>query len=123
MDFEEFLVALNEVNLITEIRKHFLGDEPIIQSIHDKALNLYKRYLVLGGMPTIINNYIENECNISHVNFELQDYIIATYLADMNKYTENTEGIKNAKIYNSIPKQLARENNVFKYSIGELPIV
>lgn len=47
----------------------------------------------------------------------MQDYIIATYLADMNKYTENTEGIKNSKIYNSIPKELARENNTFKYSI------
>jgi len=79
----------------------------MLNPIHDKALDLYKKYLILGGMPTIINNFIDNEYKISNVNFELQDYIIATYLADMNKYTENTEGIKNSKIYNSIPKELA----------------
>ena len=38
------------------------------------------------------------------VNFELQEQIITSYLADMNKYTENSEGIKNSQIYNSIPK-------------------
>lgn len=38
-------------------------------------------------------------------------------MADMNKYTENTEGIKNNKIYQSIPRELARENNSFKFSL------
>ena len=68
-------------------------------------------------MPAMINNFIENECNISHVDFSLQEQIITSYLADMNKYTENSEGIKNSQIYNSIPKELARTNNAFKYSI------
>ena len=63
------------------------------------------------------HNFILNNCNISHVNFELQELIITSYLADMNKYTENSEGIKNSQIYNSIPKELARVNNTFKYSI------
>ncbi|MBQ9318709.1 MAG: DUF4143 domain-containing protein [Bacilli bacterium] len=65
----------------------------------------------------MINNFIENECNISHVNFELQDQIITSYLADMNKYTVASEGIKNNQIYNAIPQELARVNNNFKYSI------
>ena len=38
----------------------------------------------------MIKNFIENDFNISHVNFELQDEIITSYLADMNKYTENS---------------------------------
>lgn len=85
--------------------------------MYEKAIDLYKKYFVLGGMPAMINNFIDNNYNISHVNFELQDIIITSYLADMNKYTENSESIKNSQIYNSIPKELARENNTFKYSI------
>ncbi len=117
MDFEEFLIALGEFNLINEIRKHYESNEQLMESIHEKALDLYKKYLVLGGMPMMINNFIINNFNISHVNFEIQDQIITSYLADMNKYTENTEGIKNSQIYTSIPKELARVNNTFKYSI------
>ena len=117
LDFEEYLMAIGEQKLIDEIKKHYENNEPVLNPIHEKALDLYKKYLILGGMPTIVNNFIDSEYKIYNVNFELQDYIIATYLADMNKYTENTEGIKNSKIYNSIPKELARENNTFKYSI------
>lgn len=117
MDFEEYLIALGELPLIEEIKKHYESNESLINPIHEKALDLYKKYLVLGGMPTMINNFISNDCNIAHVNFELQEQIITSYLADMNKYTEKNEGIKNSQIYNAIPKELARENNTFKYSI------
>lgn len=117
MDFEEYLIALGENKLINEIKTHCESNEALMNSIHEKAMDLYKKYLVLGGMPVMINNFIHNECNISHVNFELQEQIITSYLADMNKYTENSEGIKNNQIYNSIPKELARVNNTFKYSM------
>ena len=117
MDFEEYLMALGEEKLINEIKIHYESNEVLMNPIHEKALDLYKKYLVLGGMPAMINNFIDNECNISHVDFNLQEQIITSYLADMNKYTENSEGIKNNQIYNSIPKELARVNNTFKYSI------
>lgn len=117
MDFQEYLLALGEDKLIQEIKKHYETNEPLMKPIHELALDLYKKYLVLGGMPTLVNNFIANDFNIAHVNFELQEQIITAYLADMNKYTENTEGVKNNQIYNSIPKELARENNTFKYSI------
>ena len=117
MDFEEYLIAINEAKLIDEIKKHFETNEKIMSPIHEKALDLYKKYLVLGGMPALINNFIINDYNIAHVNFDLQEQIITSYLADMNKYTENSEGIKNSQIYNAIPKELARVNNTFKYSI------
>lgn len=117
MDFEEYLLALNEDRLVNEIKSSYLSNSPLMNPIHEKALSFYKNYLVLGGMPALINNYILNDFNIAHVNFELQEQIITSYLADMNKYTENSEGIKNNQIYNAIPKELARENNTFKYSI------
>ncbi len=119
LDFEEFLMAIGENKLITEIKRHFESNEPILNSIHEKALDLYKKYLILGGMPEIINDFISKECKISSVNLDIQNQIITSYLADMSKYTENTESIKNIKIYNAIPKELARENNVFQYSIVE----
>ena len=117
MDFEEYLIALGEEKLINEIKMHYESNEALINPIHEKALDLYKKYLVLGGMPAMINNFIDNECNISHVDFSLQEQIITSYLADMTQYTENSESIKNNQIYNSIPKELARVNNTFKYSI------
>ena len=117
MDFEEYLIALGEDKLINEIKEHYETNEALIKPIHEKAIMLYKNYLVLGGMPAVINNFIDSGCNLAYVNFEIQEQIITSYLADMNKYTENSEGIKNNQIYNSIPKELARVNNTFKYSI------
>ena len=117
MSFLEYLIALGETKLIEEIKIHYNSNEPLMNPIHEKALDLYKKYLVLGGMPALIKDFISNECNIAHVNFDLQEQIITSYLADMNKYTENSESIKNSQIYSAIPKELARENNVFKYSI------
>ena len=117
MDFEEFLIALDELELINMIKKHHLSMEAMPSIIHEKACELYKKYLIIGGMPEVIKNFIDNGKNLSELNLELQEQIITSYLADMNKYTNNTESIKNAKIYNAIPKELARENNTFKYSI------
>ena len=117
MDFEEFLIAIKEEKLIEEIKKHYDSNEALLEPIHEKAIDLYKKYLVLGGMPAVINDFISKECKIASVNFDIQEQIINAYLADMNKYTENTESIKNNKIYSAIPSELARENNTFKYSI------
>lgn len=117
MNFEEFLLSLNEDKLIDEIKTHYITNESLVEPIHEKAMDLYKKYLVLGGMPQVINDFLNNEKNITHVNFGLQEQIITSYLADMNKYTENSEGVKNSQIYNSIPKELARVNNTFKFSL------
>lgn len=117
MDFEEFLIALDELELIKIIKEHYISMEAMPTVIHEKACDLYRKYLIIGGMPEVVKNYINNNKSLSELNLELQEQIITSYLADMNKYTNNTESVKNAKIYNAIPKELARENNTFKYSI------
>lgn len=117
MDFEEFLLAINEEKLIKDIKNHFETNESLLTPVHEYALDLYKKYLILGGMPEIIENFINNDYKLSSTNLEIQNRIITSYLADMNKYTENSESIKNSKIYNAIPRELARENNYFKFSI------
>lgn len=117
MDFEEYLIALGENKLVAEIKSHYESNEKLITPIHEKAMDLYDKYLVIGGMPAMINSFTSNDCNISRVDFDLQEQMITSYLADMNKYTENSEGVKNSQIYYAIPRELARENNTFKYSI------
>ena len=119
MDFEEFLIAIDEQNLNNAIRESYKKMEPMLETIHEKALNLYNEYMCIGGMPSNILEYIKSGKDISKYKDDLSNIIITSYLADMSKYTENTEAIKNNKIYNSIPEQLGKENKKFKYSVVE----
>lgn len=117
MDFEEYLIAQGEEKLIKEIRNHYQKMEKINESIHEKAIDLYKRYLVLGGMPSLIKDYIDQNLKITQVDYTKQENIITSYLAWISIHTENSESIKNNAIYNTIPKELARENKTFKFSL------
>lgn len=117
MDFEEFLTALGEKKLLNTIKECYEKMEPMLESVHEKALELYTKYMCIGGMPSNIVEYLKNEKNINKYSDDLANIIITAYMADMAKYTENTEAIKNTKIYNSIPSQLGKENKKFKYSL------
>lgn len=119
MDFEEFLLAVSEEKLLSSIKKSYKEMTPMLGPIHEKALKLYNEYLCVGGMPVAILNYIENEKKIFKFNDDVLNMIIISYLADMSKYTDNTESLRNNRIYNSIPMQLGKENKKFKYSLVE----
>ena len=119
MNFEEFLKAIGEDKLNNTIKESYTKMEPLVEPLHKKALNLYYEYMCIGGMPIAIKEYIENGKNIVKYDDEIEDIILTSYLADMAKYTENTESIRNNKIYNSIPSQLGKENKKFKYSLVE----
>ena len=119
MDFEEFLLSIGEEKLLNLIKESYYELKPMLDVTHKKALDLYNEYLCIGGMPAAILNYIENNKNIFQFNEEILQMIITSYLADMSKYTENIESIRNNKIYNSMPAQLGKENKKFKYSLVE----
>ncbi len=119
MDFEEFLMAINEEKLLEMIEQSYNTMEPMINNLHEKALKLYYDYICIGGMPVAVLDYIKKEKNILKFNDEIIEMIITSYMADMAKYTVNVESIRNAKIYNSIPAQLGKENKKFKYSLVE----
>lgn len=119
MNFSEFLKAIEEERILSLIEESYANFVPMLEVTHKRALQLYYDYICIGGMPATIIQYIENEKNISNTNDDLHRIIITSYLADMAKYTQNTESIKNAKIYNSIPRQLGKENKKFKYSLVE----
>ena len=119
MDFEEFLKAIGEEKLIKIIEESYKNMMPMVEPLHEKVLKLYYDYICIGGMPAAIINYIENDKNIIKFDDEINQMIITSYIADMAKYTENIESIRNSKIYNSIPAQLGKENKKFKYSLVE----
>ena len=119
MDFEEFLLAIRENKLLDLIKESYNEMKPMLDVTHEKALKLYNEYICLGGMPAAILNYIEHDKNILKFEDDVLNMIITSYLADMSKYTENIEAIRNNKIYNSMPAQLGKENKKFKYSLVE----
>lgn len=119
MDFEEFLLAIGENKLLELIKESYKEMKPMLDITHEKALKLYNEYICLGGMPAAILNYIEHDKNILKFEDDVLNMIITSYLADMSKYTENIEAIRNNKIYNSMPAQLGKENKKFKYSLVE----
>lgn len=119
MDFEEFLIAIGEKKLLDLIKESYNSMKPMLEPNHNKALSLYNEFLCIGGMPVAILNYIEHDKNIFKFEDDILKMIITSYLADMSKYTENMESLRNNKIYNSIPAQLGKENKKFKYSLVE----
>jgi predicted AAA+ superfamily ATPase len=113
LDFEEFLWALGRKNGAELIRECFEADRKF--TAHADFLDLYKLYLLVGGMPRVISEYIENNDynRISVTQRNIND----AYIADMVKYAQPTETNKILAAFNSIPAQLAKENHKFQYKI------
>ena len=113
MSFLEYLMALNENLLIEELFK-ITDFEALPEIIHEKALELFKMYLFLGGMPEVVQNYIDTK-NIVAAR-KIQNDILQSYQNDFSKYSAPNQAIKIAELWRSVPYQLAKENNKFKYS-------
>lgn len=113
LDFEEFLLALGEEKIIPLIKECFEENREF--SLHNKALDLYKNYLVIGGMPAVVRDYISQK----DYDFALsnQKNIIDSYIADMAKYSTPKETTKIMAAFNSLPAQLAKENKKFQYKV------
>ena len=118
LDFEEFLWAIgtNE-NAIAYLKEHFDKKQKVEDGINDEMFKKLKEYMVVGGMPNVVNSFIQTN-NFSEVQKE-QDKILLDYYDDISKYAESIEKPKIRKCYTSIPKQLAKENKKFQYSVVE----
>lgn len=117
MDFEEFLMANENLMLIDEIYNSYNKMIPIDNVLHNKLIELYKMYLCVGGMPEAVKDIINKKRNILEFNKNIASDIIVSYLNDMNKYVvSNAESIKIEAIYKSIPTQLSNPSNKFQYS-------
>lgn len=118
MDFEEFLWAIGEEKLSKEIQNCYNEKKQLLDILHERALQYYTDYLYIGGMPQAVLNYIKSDKNPLKFEREIHNSIITAYIADMRKYTNSAaETVKINAIYESIPRQLAKENTKFKYNI------
>lgn len=117
LDFEEYLMAFNEVSLIEEIRKHYGNNTPMLESMHNKALNYYTSYLYTGGMPESVQNIVDNDRNIALFDNSIVENITKSYFEDMYKYVANsTETVKIERIFSSVPSQLGNDSHKFQYN-------
>ena len=115
MDMEEFLLALGEDTLVEQIRECFAADTPLPSALHDAALQLYRRYLVVGGMPECVALYTQTRDDI--LIRHTQDTILTSYLNDMSKYNTTNENKKTRLAYDNITVQLSKKNTRFQYKL------
>ena len=115
LDFEEFLWAVGREMLAGEIRGCYANNSPLSSMLHEAALNLYKEYLIVGGMPAVVNEYCNSHRLLDAAS--VQALIINTYTADMVKYATPAETTKIMAAFQSIPAQLAKNNRKFQYKV------
>ena len=104
LDFEEFLLAngMNDL-VISSMRKKFERLEPLDQAMHDKIMDLFRKYLLVGGLPDAVNSYLA-EKNIQRVR-EIQREIHDYYAADASKYGEERK-LQIRRVYDLIPSNM-----------------
>ena len=115
MDIEEFMLALGEEALVTQIKECFDKNVPISSALHDAAMQIYRKYLVVGGMPECVMQFVQTQDYI--LVRHTQDTILASYLNDMSKYNSLNEIKKTRLAYDNITVQLSKRNTRFQYKL------
>lgn len=112
MNFAEFLLARGNELLLNELnnKDDFYA---IPEALHDKLNRELKTYLFLGGMPEVVQDYINNSDIVSAR--EIQKDILMAYQHDFSKYTSKSQTMKTAEFWKSVPYQISKENKKFKY--------
>ena len=116
LDFEEFLWA-NGVSqkTIVMLKEYLQTETPIPESYHQTFRDLLLKYVVVGGMPAVVNSFIATH-DMGNV-LEIQRQIIDEYEDDMIKYSPKAFQSRIRECFESIPAQLSKENKKFQYSI------
>lgn len=104
LDFEEFLYAngFNEF-VIEELRKKFLNYESLDETTHNKIMDLFKKYLIVGGLPDAVNSFLHDK-NVQLIR-EIQTEIHEYYAADAAKYDSQNK-LKIERIYDLVPSNM-----------------
>lgn len=115
MDFEEFMEAAGVTDTVrTHLKECFRTKKTVGESVHEKMMTLFRRYLVTGGMPQAVSEYVETG-NINRVG-EIQRDIINYYKRDFTKYESESAGLMLTSIYDLIPAELLKQNRRFNYA-------
>ena len=116
LDFTEFLWAMGiSDDMIRDVASYKDGMRKIPDGINSAMLKYFKEYMVIGGMPDVINRYLE-----THDYYQVhlfQERILRDYQDDIARYADNSDRIKARSCYQSIPRQLTKENHKFQYAL------
>ena len=116
LDFEEFLGANGiEDSLIALLKQCLEEERPVPEALHQRMRALLLQYVVVGGMPHIVDQFIK-EKNVAFVREE-QKLLIRSFEDDMVKYAQGADKSRIRECFESIPKQLARDNKKFQFSL------
>lgn len=116
LDFEEFLWANGiEDSLIALLKQCLEEERPVPEALHQRMRDLLLQYVVVGGMPHIVDQFIK-EKNVAFVREE-QKLLIRSFEDDMVKYAQGADKSRIRECFESIPKQLARDNKKFQFSL------
>lgn len=113
MDFEEFLWALDNDTMYPLIVECFNNRKPLGQALHRKAMDLFRLYLIVGGMPQAVKTYADTK-NFDSVD-TVKRRILKLYREDIRKHAIGYE-MKVEAIFDEIPSQLQNQNQHFKLS-------
>lgn len=118
LDFEEFLWAYGyDDNAISVLKSYFESGETVPESVHRKFSELFREYIVVGGMPEVVADFTVNK-DYNRVD-AIQNDIIAEYRDDISKHAKGREKQLVRMCYDAVPKQLAKELKKFQYSTVE----
>ncbi len=110
MDFEEFLMAKGEQQLLRIMHDH---DFDLLTALHEKCKDLLRQYYYVGGMPEVVKSYIDNG-QLKPVR-AIQNEILSNYAGDFSKHAPYQEVPRIRMVWQSILGQLSRENKKFIY--------
>lgn len=116
LDFEEFLWA-NDISesVITALQESLNTETPVAEALHNRLRQLLLQYAVVGGMPDAVQTFVNNR-QMNEV-LRIQRDIVRSYEDDMVKYAEKQDKSRIRECFQSIPRQLAKENKKFQYSV------
>lgn len=118
LDFEEFLWAYGyEEKSISILRSYYESGETIPESIHEKYESLFREFMVVGGMPEVVADFVTHQ-DFNRVD-KIQNDILSEYRDDISKHAKGREKQFVRMCYDAVPKQLAKELKKFQYSTVE----
>ena len=113
MDFEEFLWALENDNLMELIKKSYEERKPLGQAMHRKVMDYFRQYMIVGGMPQAVQEYV-NTKDFKKVD-QIKRNILNLYRQDIGKHAEGYN-LKVESIFDEIPAQLQKHEKKFRLS-------
>ena len=116
LDFEEFLWANGIAEpIIALLKKNLDTETPIPEALHHRMQQLLLQYTVVGGMPEAVQSFVDTK-QMDQV-LSIQRNIIRSYEDDMVKYADKKDKSRIKECFQSIPRQLSKENKKFQYSV------